>query len=402
MLVVAEPMAGELNTEVRSDPASCRATAAWLGRLSPGVDDAGNAIHGARSNSESCWQGPAAEAFRDSLSPMTKDADELAAIIDRVRQALETFADEIDTVRARLAQAREVAMAARLIVTPTAILPPGPEPDTAPVHPIGPMIPETEAVHAAAVRAHELAVSTYVAKVDAFAEASATVTEARSREADAHGALDAAMDQGGTDAQTLKSIGIGVVSAALGAIAGLQVAASDLFRTASRLKEHGARMQELAANPNGPISTRAAATRAARMAAEGEARTRAAAERLARPIHNIPEGIRQGIANSPGEYIRDGRGWVGLGKNAARGVPFVGTGLIVGSGVADVAMGKPVGHAAAETGAGLGGAVVGGMAGAAIGSAIFPGVGTVIGGVAGGIIGSITASEGVGAAMGDQ
>lgn len=124
--VVAEPMAGELNTEVKSDPASCRATAAWLGRLSPGVDDASNAIHGARSTSEFCWQGAAAEAFRDSLSPMTKDADELAAIIDRVRQALEIFADEIDTVRARLVQAREVAMAARLIVTPTAILPPGP------------------------------------------------------------------------------------------------------------------------------------------------------------------------------------------------------------------------------------------------------------------------------------
>lgn len=140
------------------------------------------------------------------------------------------------------------------------------------------------------------------------------------------------MDQGGTDAQTLKSIGMGVVSAVLGAVAGLQVAASDLLRTAGKLEEHGARMQAL----------------------------------------------------------------------AARGVPFVGTGLIVASGSADVAMGKPVGQVVAETGAGLGGGVVGGMAGAAIGSAIFPGVGTVVGGVVGGVIGSITATEGVGRAMGDE
>ncbi|MGH3940877.1 MAG: WXG100 family type VII secretion target [Pseudonocardiaceae bacterium] len=395
-------MAGELNTEVKSDPASCRATAAWLSRLTPGVAEAGDAIHGARSASESCWQGAAAEAFRDSLNPIRKDSDELAAISDRVRQALEIFADEIDTVRARLRQAREVAVAARLIVTPTAILPPGPSPDTAPVHPIGPMTPEAEAGHADAVRAHEAAVSTYATKVNAFTEASVTVAEARLREADAHSALDAVMDRSGTDAQTLKSIGIGVVSVALGALAGLQLAASDLLRAADKLQEHGARMQALAADSNGPISTRAAAAHTATMAADGEARTRADAERLGRPIRYIPEGIRHGVANSPGEYIRDGGGWVGLGKNAARGVPFVGTGVVVASGAADVAMGKPVGQVAAETGAGLGGGVVGAMAGATIGSAIFPGVGTVVGGVVGGVIGSITATEGVGRAMGDQ
>ncbi|MGH3914377.1 MAG: hypothetical protein ACRDTC_13390 [Pseudonocardiaceae bacterium] len=333
---------------------------------------------------------------------MTKDADELAAITNRVRQALEIFADEIDTVRTRLAQAREVAAAARLIVTPIAILPPGPGPDVAPVHPIGPMTPEIEAGHADAVRAHEVAVATYTAKVDAFTEASATVAESRLREAVAHDALDAAMDQGGTEAQTLKSIGIGVVSAALGAIAGLQIASSELLRTAGKLKDHGARMQALAANPNGPISTRAAAAHTAKVAADGEARTRADAKRLERPIRYIPEGIRQAVANSPGQYIRDGGGWVGLGRSVARGVPFVGTAVVVASGTADAAMGKPVGQAAAETGAGLGGGVVGGMAGAAIGSAIFPGAGTVIGGVVGGVIGSITASEGVGTAMGDQ
>jgi hypothetical protein len=333
---------------------------------------------------------------------MLRDADELVDLTSRVRQALRIFADEIDTVRARLGQAREVAMAARLIVTPAAILPPGPGPGAAPVHPSGPITPEVEARHIAVVHAYETAAAVYSAKVDAFDEVCATVAEERRREAGAHRALEAAMDRGGTDAQTLRSLGMGMVGAALGTIAGLQSTVNDLLREADKLREHGKRMQALAADPAAPASTRTAAAQAARAAAAGEARTRAEAERLRRPVRGIPEGVRQAIANSPGSYIRDGKGWVGLGRSAAGGAPFVGVSMVVLSGAADVIRGKPVGQAAAETGASLGGGVVGGMAGATIGSAIFPGVGTVVGGVVGGIIGSITAADGVGRARGDQ
>lgn len=395
-------MAGELNTQVMSDPASCRTAAAWLDRLTSGVQRAVEAMYRARHASESCWQGTAADEFRRSLDAFTVDADRLIDITRRVQVALGVFADDIDTVSARLAQAREVAAAARLIVTSTAILPPGPGPGTEPAPPLGPMSPDARTRYVDSVHTYEMAVAVYAAKVHAFDEAGATVVEARSREDEAHRALDAAMDQGGTDLSTLKAIGTTIVGTALGVIAGLQTAVSNLLGLADKIKNHGKRMQELADESKGPAARRAAAIWSANAAASGEAATRAEARRLGAPLRPFPENVRRTIAHNPGEYIRDGRGWVGLGRSAARGVPFVGTAVVVASGVADVAMGKPVGQVAAATGAGLAGGVVGGMAGATIGTCIFPGVGTVVGGVLGGVIGSVTATDGVDRAMGGQ
>lgn len=395
-------MTGELNTEVASDPASCRAMAGWLTTLSLGVYDTGNAIYRAREASESGWQGAAANAFRHSLAPMGRDADQLVEVINQARRALDVFADEIDTVGARLAQARQVAVAARLIVTPTAILPPGPGPGAPPVHSDGPGTPQAETRYRDAVTAYEAAVAGYEARIAAFTEVSITVAEARHKETEAHHTLDAAMDQGRAGAKGLNPAATALTGAALGAVQNTQAVANNLIQQADKIRDHADRMQALAVEPTATQAVRSAATRAAAAAQDGQARTRAQAERLQRPISWIPESARQRIAASPGEYIKDGKGWVGLGKSAARGVPFVGAGTSVVFGMADVASGKPVGQVAAETGAGLGGGVIGGMAGATIGSAIFPGVGTVIGGVVGGIIGSMTATDGVTRAMGDN
>lgn len=264
------------------------------------------------------------------------------------------------------------------------------------------MSPEVRTRYVDSVHTYEMAVAGYAAKVHAFGEAGATVVEARSREDEAHRALDAAMDQGGTDLSALKAIGTTIVGTALGVITGLQTAVSNLLKHADKIKNHGRRMQELADEPKGPAARRAAALWSANAAAAGEASTRAEARRLGAPLRPIPENVRLAIAHNPGEYIRDGRGLVGLGKSAARGVPFVGTAVVLASGIADVAMGKPVGQVAATTGAGLAGGAVGGMAGATVGTCIFPGVGTVVGGVLGGVIGSVTATDGVDRAMGGQ
>lgn len=312
-------MAGELNTEVTSDSASCRATGAWLGRLTSVVQRAVEAMARARNTSEDCWQGAAAESFRDSLDTFIRDADSLVDITRRVQLALEVFADDIHTVNARMGQAREVAAAARLIVTPTAILPPGPGPGTAPTPPVGPMSPDTQTRYADSVHTYEMAVAGYAAKVQAFDEASATVVDARSREYEAHRALDAAMDQGGTDLSALKAIGTTIVGTALGVIAGLQSAVSNLLRQADKIRNHGKRMQELAEEPKGPAAKRAAAIWSANAAAAGETRTRAEAQRLQAPIRPIPEKVRLAIAHSPGEYIRTATaGWVsGKARHAA-------------------------------------------------------------------------------------
>ena len=117
-------MSGELNTEVDDDPGSCREAADWLSTLQPGVSRVGDVVHQQRSASESFWQGTAGDACRGSLASQGNDADEVEKQVGQVKHALLTFASAIDGVRSSMNEAREAAVAAKLIVTPTAILPP--------------------------------------------------------------------------------------------------------------------------------------------------------------------------------------------------------------------------------------------------------------------------------------
>ncbi|HEY2723104.1 MAG TPA: hypothetical protein VGI84_00330 [Pseudonocardiaceae bacterium] len=357
-------------------------------------------ISRARDASEACWQGRAADAFRASLDPLRGSADHLVDVADRTWRALEVFADEVDTVRSRMHQARDVAAAARLVVTATTILPPGPGPGAPP--PSGPPTPEGEAGYHQRVVAYEAAAAAYAAQVAAFNEASVTVGEARGRESEAHRRLDAAMIRGSEDVGTFSSLGLAAVQTALSAVGDTENAVKDLLTEADRIQAHGDRMQALAMEPTAPQSTSTAASRAAEAAKDGELRTRAEADRISRPFRRIPEEIRRNIARNPGDYLPTDAPWSKLGRTVGRGVPFVGTAITVGAAGVEVAHGKPVGDAAAETAAGLAGGIAGAEVGGAIGTALFPGVGTVIGGVVGGVIGGVVATEGADRALGDD
>ncbi|MHA6801390.1 WXG100 family type VII secretion target [Bounagaea algeriensis] len=158
---------GGINTFVEGDSGSCRETAAWLGTMSAGCHDIGTGIHRARSESESVWQGDAGEGFRDEMARNGADADELTEYFNRGKVALDTFADDLDTVRAKMRQAREVATQHGLNVTPTTIEHPGPEPAKMPSNGPGPDTTER-------TPGEEQAVADYQAKVRAFNEAHAT------------------------------------------------------------------------------------------------------------------------------------------------------------------------------------------------------------------------------------
>lgn len=397
-------MAGELITKVDSDPASCRATADWLSTLSAAVDEAETAVRGAQAASFGCWVGPAGDAYRGAMSPIAGDAGTLQQTADRAREALTAFADEIDTVIARMTQARQVAAAAELIVTPTAILPPGPPPAPAPAPgtaaggapsaptssgELGALPAPTQGPTMAEAEAHM-----HAQKVAAWNEVTVTVAEARLKEAAAHRALDAAMDEGRSTVETLKTIGQTALGAGLGTIQGLRDEADDLLAKAELLREQGADLQRGAAESTGTQSMRAVAANAPDGALQQAQLTEAQAKRLLRPIEFIPERVQHAIAASPGGAIPDGNSWTKPARGVVRGVPGVGTVATVFFAGADLAMGKPADQVAAETGAGVGGAAVGAASGAAIGS-VFPGPGTAIGAVIGGVIGGLTATEGV-------
>ncbi|MBA8825322.1 hypothetical protein FHX42_002673 [Saccharopolyspora lacisalsi] len=391
-------MAGELNTEVLDDPDSCRTTADWLGQVKPGVTHIGDTVYGQRGASEGFWQGTAGNAARQTLTYQGKDADTLEGLVGQVKTALETFAGEIDTVNQRMHQARTVARDGKLIVTSTAILPPGPAPKGAGTEnlPPGPMGQQIETHQS---QASQAAIAAHEAKKRAFAEARTTVEDARTKQEEAHKALDKAMKDPLATVKTTKTYSMMVVSGGLSSIKGAHEEAGRLFERASRLDSAASTIQARAAQKTGNLSQigKNAAAEGENLANKAHAKA-TNASKFHGPLGSKGRGI---VAADPSRWVKSSSKFAKFGSKALRGVPFVGTTFTVVSGGVDVAMGKDVGEAVEDTGANLAGGAAGGWAGAAVGTMICPGVGTVIGGVVGGIGGGLLASWGANAATGE-
>ncbi|MFI0466855.1 WXG100 family type VII secretion target [Saccharopolyspora sp. 5N102] len=117
-----------LNIEVLGDAASVRSTAADLRSLAATVHSTGTDVVRAGAHSESSWIGAAADAFRAMLRTAVNAIDEHVDDLTAAVAALERFAADLDTVKARMKQAAEIASAAGLTVTDKLIMDPGPAP----------------------------------------------------------------------------------------------------------------------------------------------------------------------------------------------------------------------------------------------------------------------------------
>lgn len=394
-------MAGELNTEVHDDPATCRATADWLSQVQPGVERIGDAVHRQRTESESFWQGKAGDACRSSLQSLGHDGDEAERLIGQVKQALTVFAGAIDQVQLRIRQACGVAQGAKLIVTPTAILPPGPGPGAGPARlPSGPVEPDAQAEYEAASQAHAGAVAEHTEKQRAFDEAKTTVDMAREQQKQAHEALNKAMEDPLANIKTMKTVATYATTTSLSYISGSQNTSASWFNHAAKLDEAATTRQAQAAQSASP-AMRELYERGAARGAEWAKGARANGGKALGAAKVVPEGGRKIIGANPSGLVKSGSMVGKVGRGLLRGVPFVGTTASVISGAGDVIMGKDVGDAAKDTGANIAGGAAGGWAGAAIGTACCPVVGTAIGGVVGGIAGSLGATSGVDWLTGD-
>jgi hypothetical protein len=375
----------DINTVVNGNTASCRQSADWLGRAASGVDANGGAVDRAQSASESCWQGTAADGFRDYVGQIGNDADKLSASATSAQQELNAFAADLDTVNARMSQARAVASAAGLTVTPTTIEAPG----AGPRRVYGP-VPATEATEFYQAQA------AYNTKVSAFNEAATTVTEARQLEAKAHADLTAPMRESASTVQNLVTIGSTVSGAALDIIKEVQGGANELYDEAGDLEDHAQRMEQLALDSELTDAGRAAAARAGQLAGAGAEETITEASKIESAVGKVPSTLRNAIAAEPGKLLADSSGMLKLGKGALRNLPYVGTGATILFGGLEVLDGsKTSTQAAAETGLSLAGGVAGGMAGGEIGAAagsVIPIVGTAAGAIVGSIAGSIIGS----------
>lgn len=107
-----------LNTQVMGEVGSVRQLAESMRQLGAGVEEVASGWHRVRGTAEGVWEGPASDSFQQVADRSGKDGDELARLHDAVSQAMTVFADEIDTVKARMAQAETVANEGELTVFP--------------------------------------------------------------------------------------------------------------------------------------------------------------------------------------------------------------------------------------------------------------------------------------------
>lgn len=335
-----------LDTQVFGDIASCRETSKWLDDLANGVGDTSTSINRARSSSEACWGGQAAENFRTELSSNGKSADELEQIARKAGKALTTFADQMDTVDSRMRQAREVAGGAGLTVTATHIQPPGPGPGAAPQAPQG-RVPAAESrQHSEDMAAHSAAVGQHQELVRAYEEASTAVADARRKEDEAHEQLTTATDGFTSPLEYLTSTGGWTAAATVASAVGSLHGAALMFRDKAATHTQTAnRLHQIADNPaHTPAQRAQARVGALRHTARGNvASTRAASNssklgglnetKYGKPVFDqFTKHPGQGLAGSNSALARGA-------SSVLKKVPYVGAGITAWSAGSSIANG---------------------------------------------------------------
>lgn len=337
-----------LNTELLGDPAACRATGEWMQRVSTGTFDAATVLHEVRGRTHECWRGQAATAFEEHIGRGGREADQLSREIERAGRALIAFSEELDTAAARLQQAREVAAAGGLTVTPQGI-----EPPPTVILPAEPTTPQ----HFAAVDAHQ-------AQTRAWNEVFQTVGHARGIELAAHERLAAATNVPRSMFESLRSnFGFIATGAALGVAGSLHAENSRFRKLSGQQARDSLRItQYIADRPNLPKGQRTLL-----QAIRSEVGDRAVKDhriagsqaRLLGGLDRTPRGrdLLDVIGRSPAHEIKGTSVFARTGRVLAK-VPYAGLGVTAWQTTSDIRSGKPadqaIGSAVTSTGVGAG------------------------------------------------
>lgn len=172
-----------LNIHVEAEPQSMRALAAWMRNVAGQVRGASDRTLHARTASNDGWQGDAAEGFRAVGYRISRDADTLDGTYTDSATTIEGHANDIEVVRNKMGDARDIATKAGLRCTDREIADPG-EPPPKP-QPHSDLDSGNEALEKVdAWRAwHD-----WHAKAQAYAKCATLATEARRIEQDSQNA----------------------------------------------------------------------------------------------------------------------------------------------------------------------------------------------------------------------
>jgi uncharacterized protein YukE len=168
-----------LDLRVDGDVDSVRGTATGMSALGDSIDDAGAGFGQASAESESLWQGPAADAFRTRIGTAQQATAQVVAATRRMSDALHVFADRMAKVKAEIARARSIAEGAGLEVSGDTIAPPKPPPPP-------PAACYTPAGAAQVLHEQAAAQAKYRRQVKAYQQAEQILQQARKDEQTAH------------------------------------------------------------------------------------------------------------------------------------------------------------------------------------------------------------------------
>ena len=395
-----------INIEVVGDSESCRTSAAWLRTLAKGMGDLASTFARTGGQSESFWHGAASDAFRGSMSNARSNASQVEEVASTSAQALSGFAEDLDTVKRRIDQAKQVAAGAGLTVTDKEIQPPDAGPGAGPQTPPGNASPQQLQEHDQAVQQHNAAVAAHHAKVAAFNEVSGTVSEARGKERAAHDALQAATKKQDETLGALKTYGTMALTKSVALVGGLTSASKTLLESSEKNQALATLATALRASPTLPAEADAALKSVQQELFESAYKDGVKRDSLEKIIGKMPEGTRRLFTLNASDVVKK-LGGIDKGIPAAfqeglpvlKRLPIAGTLLTAGTAAIDIHEGKDpvkttenaVGGTAAAIGVSAG--VDGAVAAATAAGLAVPGPGWV---AAGTLVLGTAAAYGVG------
>ncbi|QWF80057.1 hypothetical protein HUW46_03472 [Amycolatopsis sp. CA-230715] len=401
---------GPLSIEVLGDPATCHTSATGLEALSKGVGGLASACASTGGSSEAFWHGGAGPAFRGVMANGKANAGQVEQAATTGARALHAFADEINTVKARMSQAKQVASAAGLTVSETEIQPPGPAPGPGPAPlPYGPVLATVQQEHDQATARQQAAVDEYNRRTAAFNEATATVNDARGKERAAHEALQRAANDNTSSIDGLRTTGQTVLSKAVAISGGLSSASHTLLMAADKNRMLGTLASALLVNTDGmDVQQKLALATARRVAYREAAKSGFQQAKVGAVVDKLlPKWAQNTLrANASSELIRLFKLQDGVPEAfqkplpILKRIPIVGTVVTAGTTAADILVGgaDPQKSIAKAVGTTVGGMAVSAGIDVAVGAAAtaglaVPGPGWVL---AGTLMAGVGVAEGVG------
>ncbi|MHA6798306.1 alpha/beta hydrolase [Bounagaea algeriensis] len=230
-----------LNTFVAGNPGEARSFAQELRKFGEHTETAATGAHQSHTRAAGEWEGAASEAFQGWAKQQGTDGDALAEVAPAAARAHDTLADELDTVKARMEQAKQVARDGELTVRAYTIMPPTPFTAVKPDKPKGRMSAAESERYSNDLAVFEAAQARQAKQQAAYEEAKTTIEGARQKERTAHetfvNSLDRAKGQlkGISQAEKWAQAGVHPSSAAAG---GLAQAATAMESSAEQATKH--------------------------------------------------------------------------------------------------------------------------------------------------------------------